>query len=123
MLNFTDQTCLIEGFSYSRVILNFYFSCSDSVIATGCQQLRVHHTTNTDFYLHVTSRAIIEDSKNVRFAPYNVQYPLLSEHYAMSGLDLAVNNWYDVDDFNWLAMNTPSPNWRVLEEENRKTEW
>ena len=99
------------------------FRCVESIIATGCQQLRVHHTLKTDFYLHVTSRAIIEDTSEVRFAPYNLQYPGIEEHFLSSGLDRLHNNWTSVDDFNWLAADTPSPNWKIMEEADRKQQW
>lgn len=74
----------------------------------------------TDFYLHVTSRAIIEDSKNVRFAPYNWSYENLDSDFEKSGLDTTTNNWNQVDDFNWLANDAASPNWTILPESVRK---
>ena len=100
-----------------------FFRCSLAIIATGCQQLRVHHTENTDFYLHVTSRAIIEDTKEVRFAPYSVKYDGIEADFDSAGLDPSINNWSSVDDFNWLAMDTKSPNWKILEENKRKQNW
>ena len=36
-----------------------------------------------------------------------------------AGLDEGVNNWDKVDDFNWLALDKPSPNWTVLPEDER----
>lgn len=39
----------------------FISDCVNCKLVLACQQLRVHTTTNSDFYLHVTSRAIIED--------------------------------------------------------------
>ncbi|CAK8683857.1 tubulin-specific chaperone C-like [Clavelina lepadiformis] len=101
----------------------FVDRCHDTTIAAGCQQLRVHHTHDTDFYLHVTSRAIIEDTTNVRFAPYNVEYVDREKHFQLSGLDKSKNNWTEIDDFNWLAMDTASPNWKLIDESERKTTW
>ena len=57
------------------------------------------------------------------FAPYNLEYPGLNEDYATSGLDKTRNNWSAVDDFNFLAMGSASPNWRVLEESERIVNW
>merc|ERR1712062_600180 len=59
----------------------FVDKCQSCKISAGCQQLRVHHTSNTDFLLHVTSRAIIEDTSSVTFAPYNIDYPDQEEHF------------------------------------------
>ncbi|XP_068161733.1 tubulin-specific chaperone C [Antennarius striatus] len=101
----------------------FVDHCRNSTLAFPCQQLRTHNTTNTQVYLHVTSRAIIEDCHGVSVAPFSWTYPTLDEDFIASGLDSDRNNWSQVDDFNWLAAGTPSPNWTVLPEADRKTNW
>ncbi|XP_041671257.1 tubulin-specific chaperone C [Cheilinus undulatus] len=101
----------------------FIDECKNSTLAFPCQQLRTHNTTDTQVYLHVTSRAIIEDCRGVSFAPFSWSYPTLEEDFAVSGLDQNLNNWDQVDDFNWLAAGTPSPNWTVIPEADRKTNW
>lgn len=101
----------------------FVDHCRNSVLAFACQQLRTHNTTDTQMYLHVTSRAIIEDCRRVSFAPFSWSYPGMEEDFSVSGLDRDRNNWSQVDDFNWLAAGTPSPNWTVIPEEGRKTNW
>lgn len=101
----------------------FVDQCKNSTLAFPCQQLRTHNTTDTHVYLHVTSRAIIEDCRGVGFAPFTWSYPTLEEDFAASGLDQERNNWSQVDDFNWLAAGTPSPNWTVILEADRKTSW
>lgn len=101
----------------------FVDQCKNSTLAFPCQQLRTHNTTDTQVYLHVTSRAIIEDCHGVSFSPFTWSYPTLEEDFATSGLDRERNNWSQVDDFNWLAAGTPSPNWTVILEADRKTSW
>ncbi|XP_065206726.1 tubulin-specific chaperone C-like [Planococcus citri] len=100
----------------------FVDKCTNCTFVVACQQLRVHHTFDTKFYVHVTSRAIIEDCKTVYFAPYNWNYDGIDEHFQKVNLDKAVNNWNLVNDFNWLS-SVPSPNWKIIEENERKTEW
>lgn len=97
----------------------FINGCRDCIFVLACQQFRVHTTTKTDFYLHVTSRAIIEDCNTVGFAPYNWSYTEIDADYDRAGLDRLRNNWDDVDDFNWLASDVRSPNWSIIAEENR----
>ncbi|KAK9530134.1 hypothetical protein VZT92_011659 [Zoarces viviparus] len=101
----------------------FIDHCTNSTLAMPCQQLRTHNTTDTKVYLHVTSRAIIEDCHGVSFAPFSWSYPTLEEDFDLSGLDRDRNNWSQVDDFNWLAAGTHSPNWTVIPEADRKTTW
>lgn len=101
----------------------FVDQCKSSTLAFPCQQLRTHNTTDTQVYVHVTSRAIIEDCRGVSFAPFTWSYPTLDEDFTVSGLDQDRNNWDQVDDFNWLAAGTPSPNWTVIPEGDRKTNW
>lgn len=101
----------------------FIDHCTNSTLAIPCQQLRTHNTTDTRVYLHVTSRAIIEDCHGVSFAPFSWSYPTLEEDFAVSGLDQSRNNWSQVDDFNWLAAGTHSPNWSVIPEADRRANW
>ncbi|ESO86141.1 hypothetical protein LOTGIDRAFT_179417 [Lottia gigantea] len=98
----------------------FIRECKNCVFILSCQQLRIHTTEFTNFYIHVTSKAIIEDSHDVQFAPYNWNYPGIAEHFKLSGLDKERNNWDDIDDFNWLAVDAHSPNWSLVAPEQRK---
>lgn len=41
----------------------------DSVIVVQSRQVRMHDCKNVDIYLHCSSRPIIEDCSNIRFAP------------------------------------------------------
>lgn len=97
----------------------FIDDCRESVFSVACQQLRVHETYATDFYIHVTTKAIIEDSDKVRFAPYTFSYETLVEDFHISGLDPLSNNWDKVDDFNWLVNSKQSPHWSVIDENDR----
>ncbi|KAM6184748.1 tubulin-specific chaperone C [Rhynchocyon petersi] len=101
----------------------FLEDCSDCVLAVACQQLRIHTTKNTRIFLQVTSRAIVEDSSGIQFAPYNWTYPGLDEDFEGSGLNRSKNNWNDVADFNWLARGVASPNWSILPEAERIIQW
>ncbi|KAM8945426.1 tubulin-specific chaperone C [Pelodytes ibericus] len=101
----------------------FVDNCTDCLFAFPCQQLRTHNTTATRFYLHVTSKAIIEDCKDLHFAPFTWTYETIDQDYEVSGLSKARNNWELVDDFNWLARGIQSPNWTIIPEEERVTHW
>ncbi|XP_032070727.1 tubulin-specific chaperone C [Thamnophis elegans] len=97
--------------------------CSGCLVALACQQLRTHRATETSFYVQVTSRAMLEDCSAVRFAPYSWDYPGMDADFKTAGLDRSKNNWDQVDDFNWLAKNQASPNWCVIPEKERITDW
>lgn len=101
----------------------FADKCIDSTLVLACQQLRVHNSKDAKFYLHVTSRAIIEDTTSVLYAPYNWNYDTLEKDYKESGLDRSKNAWDDIDDFNWLAHDKHSPNWGLLPEDERVEKW
>lgn len=94
-------------------------NCVGCTFSIACQQLRVHDTYKTDFYLHVTSKAIIEDCNGLRFAPYNYTYDNLEADYKISELDRETNAWDAVDDFKWLNPMAPSPNWCTIPEAER----
>jgi len=59
----------------------------------------------------------------MRFAPFTWTYDGLEADYAESQLDKTRNTWAEVDDFNWLNPLKHSPNWSILPEEERATEW
>ena len=100
----------------------FVDNCENCTFVVACQQLRLHSSKCVDIYLHVTSRAIMEDCNRIGLAPYNLQYPGLESDFHESGLSTETNNWTCVDDFNWLN-NKKSPNWDVLEENKRIKSW
>ena len=101
----------------------FIEDCSTCNFVFPCHQLRVHSTTDSNFYLHVTSRAIVEDCSNVGFAPFNWKYEALESDFQIAGLNPLENNWSLVNDFNWLKTDEPSPNWFVIPEDQRKDKW
>lgn len=100
----------------------FVENCHNCTFVVACQQLRIHCTYDTDFYIHVTSRAIIENSQRIRVAPYNWEYPNMKVHFEIVGLDISQNNWNLIDDFNWLS-SSPSPNWSMINEDDRVAQW
>ncbi|XP_015117573.1 tubulin-specific chaperone C [Diachasma alloeum] len=119
MVNIKQCTVLIGPVSSSV----FAHSCTQSTFAFACQQLRLHSSTDLSIYLHVTSRAIIEDCTKIRVAPYNWSYEDQESHFKLAGLDVKVNNWDSVDDFNWLSYEKQSPNWGVIKSEQRVKSW
>ncbi|KAJ4965190.1 hypothetical protein NE237_017039 [Protea cynaroides] len=90
----------------------------DCLFMLASHQIRIHHARNTDFYLRVRSRPIVEDSSSVRFAPYHLSYEGLDKDLQDSGLDGDTGNWGNVDDFRWLRA-VQSPNWSILPEDER----
>lgn len=82
------------------------------VLVVACRQLRMHEATNVDVYILCPSRPIIEDCKNIRFAP------LGKEGLGHTWEAVERNMWDQVDDFKWLK-SEHSPNWEVLPEAER----
>lgn len=101
----------------------FAENCSNCTLVIACQQLRLHSSKNIKIYLHVTSRGILEDCTDIFVAPYNFKYDKIEEDFKLSGLDRNLNHWDSLDDFNWLNVKHHSPNWKVLDENNRVENW
>jgi hypothetical protein len=76
----------------------------ETKIALGAKQLRIHDSTQTDFYVAVFGNPIIENCSGLRFAPLRG---------AESG------PWDNVKDFNCPTTGETSPNWSVLPEKER----
>lgn len=119
-MNDITKCKILSGPVSTSIILE---NCLDSDIVVACQQLRIHSTKDSRFYIHVTSRPIIEDSDNVQFAPYNLEYETLESHFKSSALSKRLNNWNLVDDFNWLASDAHSPHWSIIPPEERVVDW
>jgi hypothetical protein len=83
----------------------------NSVLVISCRQFRMHGSKKVDVYLHSTSRPIIEDCEEVRFAP-------LPDAFVTSETPPAVNQWNQIDDFKWLKVES-SPNFGLLDEFDR----
>ncbi|KAF5274891.1 hypothetical protein FQA39_LY07073 [Lamprigera yunnana] len=115
------KNCLV--FSGPVTTSIFAENCSNCKLIIACQQLRLHSSIDIHIYLHVTSRAIIEDCNKVLVAPYNFKYASLEEDFVKSGLDPNTNNWSSLDDFNWLNVKKQSPNWSILSEYARISDW
>ncbi|XP_021733439.1 tubulin-folding cofactor C-like [Chenopodium quinoa] len=88
------------------------------VFVLASHQIRIHNARKCDFYLRVRSHPIIEDSSEVRFAPYCLQYDGIEEDLRESRLDEETGSWANVDDFKWLRA-VQSPNWSILPEDER----
>lgn len=101
--------CKIFSGPVSRA--SFVSDCKGCHFSLACQQVRIHTTKDSIFNIHVTGKAIIEDCSNVGFAPYNWSYDRISEDFKEARLRTDINKWNDVDDFNWLKLSEPSPNW------------
>lgn len=106
-------------------VLRSFFAddCENCTFVLACQQLRLHSSNNIDIYIHVTSRAVIEDCKDINIAPSTYTYENCEEDVKQSGLDANVNNWENVGDFNWLSTDKQSPNWNRIGEDERITDW
>ncbi|KDP46820.1 hypothetical protein JCGZ_24029 [Jatropha curcas] len=90
----------------------------NSIFVLASHQIRIHYARESDFYLRVRSRPIIEDCGGVRFAPYCLSYEGIEEDLKEAGLEEETGNWSNVDDFKWLRA-VQSPNWSVLEVSER----
>lgn len=113
--------CVILCGPVSRSV--FADNCTNCKFVFGCQQLRLHSSHHCDLYMHVTSRAIIEDCNNINVAPYNYTYASIDDDFAKAGLDTTKNNWNDLADFNWLSTDIQSPNWQQIASEQRISCW
>ncbi|ODM99699.1 Tubulin-specific chaperone C [Orchesella cincta] len=91
----------------------FVDNVQESVLFLCCQQLRTHSSENVDFYLRVSSRAIIEDCKKIRFGPYSWNSEKSEALHTRAEIASTLERYDAVDDFNWLS-STPSPNWCLI---------
>lgn len=89
----------------------------DCIVCVAARQLRVHAARRVRFHVRTSSRPIVEDSRDVGFAPLVVptDHAFVQETLKARGFDQDTGAWKNVDDFKWLKASQ-SPNWRLLEE-------
>lgn len=115
------KNCLVLCGAVSRSV--FADNCENCTFAFACQQLRLHSSTFCNIYILVTSRAIIEDCKNINIAPNTYSYSEYENDLQKAGLDGSINNWENVGDFNWLSADQPSPNWNRIKDDEKVSDW
>lgn len=84
-------------------------NCHDCEIFLACHQLRIHSTTNTQFYVMINSNPIIEQTHSVKFHPLKISYPDYDKNISEAKIDVHNNKWNLVQDFQWLKKDK-SPN-------------
>ena len=89
-------------------------NCVNSKIYLITHQLRIHQTTNSDFYTLTNSNPIIEHSKENVFHPLKIKYEGFENNLKKSGIDVNNTNWNKIQDFQWLKKDK-SPNFNVDE--------
>lgn len=78
--------------------------CHNCRFAFSVKQLRIHDTTDTDFYIAVVGDPIIEKCTRLRFAPLRPN----------------AGPWDNVKDFDCPTSAEASPNWCAIPEEERQ---
>ncbi|XP_037500695.1 tubulin-specific chaperone C isoform X1 [Rhipicephalus sanguineus] len=74
----------------------FVEECESCTFLVACHQLRVHDSHKCEFRVHVQTRSIIEDSKELLFGKYDFAYDGDEQDWCASHLDRTVNNWNKV---------------------------
>lgn len=92
------------------------YNCKNCIILTNTKQLRIHDTVDTRFYIQTTSSPIIENSFNLTFSRYNLNYDGLSELLEKVGLTEDCDKWKGILDFSWQNAKEPSPHFRISNE-------
>ena len=87
-------------------------SITRGAIFITSHQLRIHKCVGPHLYVKVNGHPIIEDCKEMGFAPYQVTYKGFEQDLKAAQLEMA-RCWDNVVDFRWHR-STHSPNWRVL---------
>jgi len=95
----------------------FIENCNNCTFVIASQQLRIHTTQHTTFYVYSRSHPIIEDSDKLWFSTYQIDYPKKETFLQECGFDQHPNMWDHVEDFNWQKVGVKSPHWNILNPE------
>jgi hypothetical protein len=104
-----DNCTFYLGPTRTSVYLDKLSTCTAFLAS---HQLRIHVCKDCQLCVRCNSHPIIEDCQGMGFAPYDVEYALISTHFGEAALREA-RCWDNVVDFRWHRA-TASPNWKVL---------
>lgn len=110
---------VVVGAVLSSALIHF---CKDCVFTLAVKQLRLHDSENVLLHLHTLSGPIIETSKRITFAPWDITWDGGADLLAAASLGEfsgEAGAWSEVQDFNWLKRQA-SPNWRLVPAERRR---
>ena len=114
-LLFNFKACYIKTIKNSKIYIGSVSGGSHITNSDGCEiyiashQLRIHDTTNTNFYVLTNSNPIIEKSTKNIFHPLKISYKNYEENITKAKFDTSNNKWNQVQDFQWLKKEK-SPN-------------
>ncbi|GAA6010883.1 hypothetical protein JCM11491_004581 [Sporobolomyces phaffii] len=93
--------------------------CQGCTLVLGGHQFRMHDSSDCKLYLHTTSTPIIERCDKLVFDRYpNLFDPSLSATM-MDAPPLFVQDF----DYPFATERTPSPNWRLANQEDKAADW
>jgi hypothetical protein len=81
----------------------FLRDCHNCTISVICRQFRLKKCTNLTISVHSASDPSIELCSDLRFAPFNFKYPTLDQQVQAAGIDVSLNFWSQIFDFNVVS--------------------
>lgn len=93
---------IIVGPVESSIFMRTSERCSVAVV---CRQFRTRDLKDCDFALHCVTRPIIEESKDLRMACFDLDYDGLEGQLGAVGMSAFANHWSHIHDFTPRAKN------------------
>ena len=106
-----NRNCVIKiGAVRNSVMIDDCHKCTFELLT---HQLRVHKSKECEFFIFASSKPIIENCTELKFAKHRFEYSGLEEDLKNSGLKDKENLYEQVQDFNWLKTEK-SPNFEIV---------
>lgn len=112
-----DSTVFIGASSGSVFIRN----CRNCNFTIACKQLRTRDSVDCTLNLYCMTEPAIETSTGMKFAPFNGAYEGHLKSFVDAGLDLSMNKWSAVFDFN--DPSDTHENWQIVTEDEQEPLW
>ena len=90
----------------------FVRNCSNCIFTIACKQLRTRDCKECSMNLHCMTQPVIETSSGMKFGQLYVKDADHEKAIANAGLDLSVNQWSKVYDFN--DPSKTGENWSIV---------
>lgn len=107
------DSCRVEVILSSRAIS--IIDCNDCTFDIVCHQLRINTTKDCDLNLFVSSRSMLESSKNLTYSKLEFKGDKHGQLFSRAGFNPEQNNWKLIDDFDCLNPKEKSGNIRIID--------
>lgn len=90
-------------------------NCDSSNLTVACMQIKIRGSKQCSIQAFISTYGIIEESSNITFSQWNLDYKESSEHFEKAGFDKDSNFWNIISDTSDGDSTYPEPHFTLVD--------